>query len=58
MILILFNIFNLVSCRFYVVVKFEFYMIQIYGPSLSRARPNEATTCFRAGLDRCFYILG
>jgi hypothetical protein len=36
MILTLFNIFSLVSYVFYVVVIFEFYMVQIYGSGLDR----------------------
>jgi hypothetical protein len=36
MLLTLFNIFNLVSYKFYLVVIFEFYMVKIYGPDLDQ----------------------
>jgi hypothetical protein len=42
--LALFNIFSLVSYALYVVVIFEFYMIQIYGSGLSRHDPTK-TRC-------------
>jgi hypothetical protein len=57
MILILFNIINLVSYEFYVVVIFKFYKVQIYGSGLDRYDPIKARVCFRIGLYQYLYFL-
>jgi hypothetical protein len=44
MVLTLFNIFSLVSYVLYVVVIFEFYMVQIYRSGLSKHDPTK-TRC-------------
>jgi hypothetical protein len=54
--LILFNIFSLVNYILYVILIFEFYMVQIW-VGLGPTRSNEDTTCFSVRLSHCFYYL-
>jgi hypothetical protein len=49
MILVLFNIFNLVSYGLYLVVIFGLYVVQIYGTSLGGHDPMKAR--YALGLD-------
>lgn len=53
----LFNIFSFLSYRLYVIVIFELYMTQIYKYGFEPTWPNQDTTCFRAALIHCFYVL-
>jgi hypothetical protein len=55
MLLILFNIFNLVKYGLYVVVIFIFYVVQIYESELNRHGPTKARHAL--GSDHCLYIL-
>jgi hypothetical protein len=41
MLFTLFNIFNLVGYRLYVIVIFEFYVVQMYEPGLGRHHPTK-----------------
>jgi hypothetical protein len=58
MMLILFNIFHLVSYGLYEIVIFEFHVVQIYGSGLNRHNPDKDMNRFQDGLDHCFYSLG
>jgi hypothetical protein len=49
MMLILFNIFNLVRYEVYVVVIFGFYVVQVYGSDLCHHRPMKTRNALELG---------
>jgi hypothetical protein len=54
----LFNIFNLVRYRLYmVVIFFDLYVLNIW-IGLGPTSPDKGTTCFRTGLGLCFLLFG
>jgi heme/copper-type cytochrome/quinol oxidase subunit 2 len=57
MMLALFNIFSLVSYVLYVVVIFEFYMVQIYRSGLSRHDPTKTRRVLELGWTTVFTLL-
>jgi hypothetical protein len=56
MMLTLFNIFSLVSYVLYVVVIFEFYVVQIYGPGLGRHGLTQARRALGPGWATVFTL--